>query len=1007
MSKLISADQFLQQPVGYGLRASDKQTPARPLARVLEMIGSPDAKLTQSIERCRLQYAELECELGLLGFPQNLDRTNPEHDRARKLKAAHVRTKAGLPYFTVSGTWPGEDRRDASQLTHTSLFIADLDHLSRADLDPADVRAQAADLPYVLASFISPSGDGVKVIIVMLPAPSPGDRDGHGWCWDQSSEALARDLGIPVDPDPKNRNPLRLCYLPDDPGIHVADEIGPLQSAPKPKAEGKGRRKGKSTTSEHQSGFDPRPAPEEWERACPDLGLQRTHTGLVGPCPACGGEDRFHVDLAPPHGWGCRRCTDRGETFAPYWAAFPGRRHTGDSRSQNPQGPAPESGDGHMPHPWIHPSDPWDPWRCTPDADCARTIRRHAGKLLAVEDFDGRITLRVARRSGTWSRAYADLDRLVVETQIEWAKVALERLRDPKEVGNIAKWAAKTEAQRGRDDALASAGRVIIEMRERGSLPEALTQCMEWELDADARYLGVNNGVLDLGAEPGNELLTGMPARRCLVTRSTSVNYRPEAQHDLVDALTAHLDPEDREYILDALAFSLWARPSRRIYFLCGEHNGGKSTLLAAARSSIGDTAMGGYGMQIQGHALMRSRFQTPNDHAGNLFGVQNARIGTISEIPKGRESFNGPLIKQLVGGDGLNLRDVREKSSGTRPARATLFVALNPPDMERLDSTDRALNDRVYILPYPQLPEKLRDKRVVTQVQEDPAIREAMIAMMVARCLGKTAPPVPPGSVLDAGMDRHVESIGPVGQWAVTHLVVTLNRRDKITTDDLIEALGQDVQTDADGLYDGMPRREVLSLIRSVVDGMPAASVVTVDGRNKRGYIGVRLATPEEVEEREPAETSKENEREEEHGTQTRNPGLKVAVICLDCGRTDLDENTTECPGCGCTAHSRVPWADFWDRVRASLERERVRRQALSDLEDSLGRPPTMAETSSIEDAFFAARGYAYCASCHDVLDGLTSDAQAPFLCEECEQYEEYHEEYQEGVPMTSTDPD
>ena len=989
MSKLISADQFLQQPVGYGLRASDKQTPARPLARVLEMIGSPDAKLTQSIERCRLQYAELECELGLLGFPQNLDRTNPEHDRARKLKAAHVRTKAGLPYFTVSGTWPGEDRRDASQLTHTSLFIADLDHLSRAGLNPADVRAQAADLPYVLASFISPSGDGVKVIIVMLPSPSPGDRDGHGWCWDQSSEAMARDLGIPVDPDPKNRNPLRLCYLPDDPGIHVADEIGPLQSAPKPKAEGKGRRKGKSTTSEHQSGFDPRPAPEEWERACPDLGLQRTHTGLVGPCPACGGEDRFHLDLAPPHGWGCRRCTDRGETFAPYWAAFPGRRHTGDSRSQNPQGPAPESGDGHMPHPWIHPSDPWDPWRCTPDADCARTIRRHAGKLLAVEDFDGRITLRVARPSGTWSRAYADLDRLVVETQIEWAKVALERLRGPKEVGNIAKWAAKTEAQRGRDDALASAGRVIIEMRERGSLPEALTQCMEWELDADARYLGMNNGVLDLDAEPGDELLTGMPARRCLVTRSTGVDYRPGARHDLVDSLTAHLDPETREHILDALAFGLWARPSRRIYFLCGEHNGGKSTLLAAARSSVGDTALGGYGMQIQGHALLRSRFQTPNDHAGGLFGVQDARIGTISEIPEGRESFNTQLIKQLVGGDGLNIRNVREKSTGSRPARATLFVAVNPPDMDRLNITDPALEDRVCILPYPQIAEKLRDKRIVTQVQEDPAVREAMLAMLVGRCLGKTEPPVPPNSVVVAGLQRRAENMGPVGRWALMHLVVTYRRMDRLTTDGLIDALGQEVHPDASGLYDGLTRREVLALVRDVVAGMPSAKVMMVDGRNQRGYQGVRLATPEEVADWEAAEDPDEDEWEESDKAPNRSSRLRVMMVCLDCGSCDLDETALDCPYCGCTQTSTIPWEEFSDRVRASSASMRARYQArygaLDDFEKSVGRQATPDEVAAIEQAFLEEWGFANCTSCGTLVGDLPEDVQDEILCNEC----------------------
>ena len=1003
MSQRIAADHFLHLPVGYGVRASDKGSPPRPLIEVLEAVRSPDAALVRRIEQCRTIYLALERALGLLGFPDKLRRDDPDHSNARDLRARYGRAKAELPYFAVSGTWPGEDRRDGAQRTHTSLYISDLDHLSRADLDPAEVREKAAALPYVLCAFISPSGDGVKVVIVASPAPSPGDSDGHGHCWDQTHKKLAMDLGIPIDPDPQNRNALRLCYLSVDLDIDIATEVTPVEVDPKPKQKAKGKGQSKSKSSESGSkgqergtggksrsdgGIDPRPTPEEWETACLGLGLMRTNTGLVGPCPACGGEDRFHVDLAPPHGWGCRQCKDGREPFAPYWAAFPDRRRTGRGQYQDMKGSS-DGDDDSLPHPWIHPTDPWDPWRCTPDADCARMIRRHADKLLAVEDFDGRITLRVTRPSGTWSRAYADLDRLVVETQIEWAKLALDRVRDSRQVGNIAKWAAKTEAQRGREDALASAGRVIIEMRERGSVPDGLTQCMEWSLDARPEYLGMNNGVLNLGGEPGNELLTGMPARRCLVTRSTGVDYRPGARHDLVDSLTAHLDPETREHILDALAFGLWARPSRRIYFLCGDHNGGKSTLLAAARSSVGDTALGGYGMQIQGHALLRSRFQTPNDHAGGLFGVQDARIGTISEIPEGRESFNTQLIKQLVGGDGLNIRNVREKSTGSRPARATLFVAMNPPDMDRLNIIDPALKDRVCILPYPQIAEKLRDKRIVTQVQEDPAVREAMLAMLVGRCLGKTEPPVPPNSVVVAGLQRRAENMGPVGRWALMHLMVTHRRMDRLTTDGLIDALGQEFHPDASGLYDGLTRREVLALFRDVVAGMPSAKVMKVDGRNQRGYEGVRLATPEEVADWEAAEDPDEDEWEESDKAPNRSSRLRVMMICLDCGSCDLDETALDCPDCGCTQTSTIPWEEFSDRVRASSASMRARYQArhgaLDDFEKSVGRQATPDEVAAIEQAFLEEWGFANCTSCGTLVGDLPEDVQDEILCDEC----------------------
>ena len=51
-----------------------------------------------------------------------------------------------------------------------------------------------------------------------------------------------------------------------------------------------------------------RPTPEEWQARLPTL--KSVGSQLQGPCPACGGEDRFHVALALPHYFGCRKCDD-------------------------------------------------------------------------------------------------------------------------------------------------------------------------------------------------------------------------------------------------------------------------------------------------------------------------------------------------------------------------------------------------------------------------------------------------------------------------------------------------------------------------------------------------------------------------------------------------------------------------------------------------------------------------------------------------------------------------
>ena len=51
-----------------------------------------------------------------------------------------------------------------------------------------------------------------------------------------------------------------------------------------------------------------RPPPDQWLAKVPTL--KKVGSQLEGPCPSCGGTDRFHVQLAEPHLFGCRQCED-------------------------------------------------------------------------------------------------------------------------------------------------------------------------------------------------------------------------------------------------------------------------------------------------------------------------------------------------------------------------------------------------------------------------------------------------------------------------------------------------------------------------------------------------------------------------------------------------------------------------------------------------------------------------------------------------------------------------
>ena len=116
---------------------------------------------------------------------------------------------------------------------------------------------------------------------------------------------------------------------------------------------------------------------------------------------------------------------------------------------------------------------------------------------------------------------------------------------------------------------------------------------------------------------------------------------------------------------------------------------------------------------------LLRANLKTSNAHAGGLFGIQDARLATVSELPEGKNALNTGLLKSITGGDDLPIRDVGEKAGISRPARGTLLLAMNDNDLSRLKLDDPALVDRCYILPYPSIPEGEQDKGFVDAVKE------------------------------------------------------------------------------------------------------------------------------------------------------------------------------------------------------------------------------------------------------------------------------------------------
>lgn len=132
---------------------------------------------------------------------------------------------------TFSGIFPDVGRRGDYVSRRTGLIILDIDKLEPDQV--REVRKKAGDQPFTLASFISPSGDGVKILVRMMMQAKNVSADDvaeildeHLTAFNMAADHYEYDLGVSVDPSGKDIN--RLCYLPHDPEAYFNFEASPL-----------------------------------------------------------------------------------------------------------------------------------------------------------------------------------------------------------------------------------------------------------------------------------------------------------------------------------------------------------------------------------------------------------------------------------------------------------------------------------------------------------------------------------------------------------------------------------------------------------------------------------------------------------------------------------------------------------------------------------------------------------------------------------------------------------
>src|SRR3990167_7347512 len=144
-------------------------------------------KVFESIRKCNAQ--------------KKIDAFKAETDKAKR---KHL--KGQLPCILFAGKF--SKRFDNCLLEHSGLCVLDKDHIGTIEQVLAE-KSEVIKLPYVYACFISPSGDGLKVIIRI-----PADKERH-----RGHYTALMKLFPQLDSTSINES--RICYASADPDIYV------------------------------------------------------------------------------------------------------------------------------------------------------------------------------------------------------------------------------------------------------------------------------------------------------------------------------------------------------------------------------------------------------------------------------------------------------------------------------------------------------------------------------------------------------------------------------------------------------------------------------------------------------------------------------------------------------------------------------------------------------------------------------------------------------------------
>jgi len=135
-----------------------------------------------------------------------------DYDVAKKL----------LPHFTASGVF-GEARKPEFTLEYNPLLVLDVDHAGYKNAKR--LKKVLALFSHCLAAFLSPRGDGVKILVL-----TDSTQATHAAVFKQIADFYEEQLGVTIDRS--GIDPNRCCFVSWDPDLYLNESPVKFKSTP-------------------------------------------------------------------------------------------------------------------------------------------------------------------------------------------------------------------------------------------------------------------------------------------------------------------------------------------------------------------------------------------------------------------------------------------------------------------------------------------------------------------------------------------------------------------------------------------------------------------------------------------------------------------------------------------------------------------------------------------------------------------------------------------------------